>query len=80
MASSHDPWTFEKLFRYLKSPQAVVPGTKMSFAGLRSAQQRIDLLDWLRTKSDNPVAIPPPGQSKPEAAQQPAQNAPPKKQ
>ncbi len=81
MASNHDPWTFEKLFRYLKSPQAVVPGTKMSFAGLRSAQQRIDLLAWLRTKSDNPAPIPPPAQSKPQAPQQqPAQNTPPKKQ
>jgi len=60
MASSHAPWTFETLFRYLKSPQAVVPGTKMTFAGLPSAQDRIDLIAWLRTQSDSPVPIPPP--------------------
>ena len=60
MSSSHAPWTFEQLFRYLKSPQAVVPGTKMSFAGLPSAQDRIDLIAWLRTQSDSPVPIPPP--------------------
>jgi cytochrome c len=60
MSSSHAPWTFESLFRYLKSPQAVVPGTKMSFAGLPSAQDRIDLIAWLRTQSDSPVPIPPP--------------------
>ncbi|HLY07442.1 MAG TPA: c-type cytochrome [Rhizomicrobium sp.] len=60
MSSSHDPWTFEKLFRYLKSPQMVVPGTKMTFAGLPSAQDRIDLIAWLRTQSDSPVPIPPP--------------------
>jgi len=60
MSASHAPWTFESLFRYLKSPQAVVPGTKMSFAGLPSAQDRIDLIAWLRTQSDSPVPIPPP--------------------
>ncbi|HEY5048424.1 MAG TPA: hypothetical protein VII49_10425, partial [Rhizomicrobium sp.] len=38
MMANHDPWTFEKLFVYLKSPATMVPGTKMSFAGLASAQ------------------------------------------
>jgi cytochrome c len=60
MNASHDPWTFDKLFAFLKAPQAVVPGTKMSFAGLRSAQDRINLLAYLRTQSDNPEPIPAP--------------------
>jgi cytochrome c len=60
MSSSHDPWTFEKLFVYLKSPASMVPGTKMTFAGLRSAQDRINLIAYLRTQSDSPVPIPPP--------------------
>jgi cytochrome c len=60
MAANHDPWTYDKLFRFLKSPQADVPGTKMSFAGLRSAQDRINLLAYLRTQSDSPAPIPPP--------------------
>ena len=53
-------WTFDELFSFLKQPQAYVPGTKMTFAGLRSAQDRIDLIAYLRTQSDSPVAIPPP--------------------
>ncbi|HXM00477.1 MAG TPA: cytochrome c family protein [Rhizomicrobium sp.] len=65
MMSSHDVWDFDKLFRYLKSPQSVVPGTKMTFAGLPSAAQRINLLAYLRTLSDSPMAIPAP---KPAAA------------
>lgn len=69
MSSEHKAWTFEALFRYLKSPQAVVPGTKMSFAGLRSANDRINLIAFLRTQSDSPVAIPPPGQATPAAPQ-----------
>ncbi len=59
MSANHDPWTFDKLFEFLKQPQADVPGTKMSFAGLRSAQDRIDLLAFLRTQSDSPLPIPP---------------------
>ena len=53
-------WDYAELFRYLKSPQSMVPGTKMSFAGLRSAQDRINLLAYLRTLSDSPLPIPPP--------------------
>ena len=60
MMASHDVWGFDKLFRYLKSPQGMVPGTKMSFAGLRSAQDRINLLAYLRTQADSPLPIPAP--------------------
>jgi cytochrome c len=60
MAANHGPWTYDRLFRYLKSPQAEVPGTKMSFAGLRSAQDRLNLLAYLPTLSDSPAPIPPP--------------------
>jgi cytochrome c len=60
MAANHDPWDYAKLFHYLKAPQAEVPGTKMSFAGLRSAEDRINLLAYLRTLSDSPQPIPPP--------------------
>jgi cytochrome c len=60
MAADHGEWDYAKLFRFLKSPQADVPGTKMSFAGLRSAQDRINLLAYLRTQADSPLPIPPP--------------------
>lgn len=73
MLADHGAWDFDKLFHYLKSPQTMVPGTKMTFAGLRSATDRINLLAYLRTLSDSPMAIPAP---KPAA---PAPAAPPKK-
>ena len=60
MMTNHEPWSFDKLFHYLKAPQADVPGTKMSFAGLRSAQDRINLIAYLRTLADSPAPIPPP--------------------
>ena len=59
MMGDHAAWTFESLFKYLKSPQSMVPGTKMSFAGLRSATDRINLLAYLRTAADSPAPIPP---------------------
>jgi cytochrome c len=68
MMGDHGPWTFEKLFVYLKSPATMVPGTKMTFAGITSEQDRIDLLAWLRTQSDSPVPIPPPAPAKAAAA------------
>ena len=60
MMASHDAWTYDKLFRFLKAPQADIPGTKMTFAGLRSAQDRLNLLAYLRTQADSPLPIPPP--------------------
>ena len=72
MMSDHNPWTYETLFKYLKSPQGVVPGTKMSFAGLHSAADRINLLAYLRTEEDSPAPIPPQAPAKAAAATKPA--------
>lgn len=79
MMANHDPWTYDKLFVYLKLPAAMVPGTKMTFAGIPNAQERINLIAYLRTLSDSPAAIPAPAPAKaaapaaaPSAAQAPA--------
>lgn len=42
-------WTPEKLFQYLEAPQRVVPGTKMTFAGLSDPQKRADVIEYLKT-------------------------------
>jgi cytochrome c len=60
MKSKGGSWTFDELFKFLKSPQAYIEGTKMTFAGISSAQDRIDLIAYLRTNSDSPVPIPAP--------------------
>lgn len=66
-------WTYDELFKFLKSPAIDIPGTKMSFAGIRSAQDRIDLIAYMRTLADSPAPIPAP---KPAAAAAPAEAAP----
>jgi cytochrome c len=70
-------WTFDELFKFLKSPGAYIPGTKMSFAGLRSADDRINLIAFLRTNSDSPVAIPAPNPAAAAPAATPAKGAAP---
>jgi cytochrome c len=41
-------WTAEKLFQYLEKPMRVVPGTKMTFPGLPKAQDRADVIAYLK--------------------------------
>lgn len=58
MASSHDPWTPENIFQFIKKPSDYVPGTKMGFAGLPDPQQRADLIAYLATISPGSSAAP----------------------
>ncbi|OYU15139.1 MAG: cytochrome c family protein [Alphaproteobacteria bacterium PA4] len=43
-------WTPANLFKYLEAPQKMVPGTKMTYAGLKDAQKRADVIAFLATK------------------------------
>jgi cytochrome c len=40
-------WTVEELQAFLESPREHVPGTKMAFPGLRSEEQRNDVIAYL---------------------------------
>jgi cytochrome c len=40
-------WTVEMLNKWLENPRALVPGTKMIFAGLKTAEQRADVIAYL---------------------------------
>jgi cytochrome c len=42
-------WTADQLYTYLEAPQKIVPGTKMSFAGLKKPQDRADVIAYLKT-------------------------------
>ncbi|MCR4283063.1 MAG: cytochrome c family protein [Bauldia sp.] len=61
MLAKHDEgltWTFENLDQFLTSPKAFVPGTAMSFAGLKRPDERANVIAYLRTLSDSPVPLP----------------------
>ncbi|XP_028128765.1 cytochrome c-like [Diabrotica virgifera virgifera] len=42
-------WTEDTLFEYLENPKKYIPGTKMVFAGLKKANDRADLISYLKT-------------------------------
>jgi cytochrome c len=44
-------WTEQELFTYLENPRAKIPGTIMAFVGLRNAQQRADVIAYLKTNA-----------------------------
>ncbi|MEI6558175.1 MAG: c-type cytochrome [Rhodospirillaceae bacterium] len=43
-------WTEDKLDAWLTSPKAVVPATKMTFAGVANADDRANIIAFLATK------------------------------
>ena len=57
-AKSGETWTYEHLDAMIHKPADFAPGTLMAFPGLPDAQQRADVLLFLRTKTDNPPPLP----------------------
>jgi len=57
-ALADKPWDYEALNAFLANPKQAVPGTKMNYAGMKKVEDRANLIAWMRTLSDNPVALP----------------------
>ena len=53
-------WTFQALDGFLANPRGWAPGTTMSYAGLRSPQDRANLIAYMREQSNDPVPLPEP--------------------
>ncbi|HEX2116765.1 MAG TPA: cytochrome c family protein [Alphaproteobacteria bacterium] len=58
MQSAPGNWTYEDLDKFLADPKAAMPGTRMTFAGVKKTQDRANLVAWLRTQADNPAPLP----------------------
>lgn len=59
LKAMHDKkWDFQALSDFLANPKAAVPGNKMAFAGMKKPEDRANLIAYLATLSDNPVALP----------------------
>ncbi|WP_333828534.1 c-type cytochrome [Pararhodobacter sp.] len=43
-------WTVETLNHFLENPRAAAPGTTMGYAGMRSLQDRLNLIAYLETQ------------------------------
>jgi len=54
MKNSGIVWGDDTLFKYLEKPKDVVPGTKMAFPGLKEAQDRNDVIAYLKQATAAP--------------------------
>lgn len=57
-ALADKPWGYEELNAFLQRPATAMPGTRMAFAGIANAQQRADVIAFLRTLDANPKPLP----------------------
>ncbi len=58
LSSAGGNWSYDELFAFLSDPKGVMPGTKMTFAGLKKPAQAAAAIAYMRTLSDAPIALP----------------------
>ncbi len=68
-------WDYDHLYQFLKGPQAYLSGTKMTFAGLSNAQDRINVIAYLHSLGST-LPIPKPKPAAKPAAPAAAPGAP----
>lgn len=69
-------WDYAELDAFLKAPQKHVQGTKMTFAGLKKQEDRINVIAYLHTLNSS-LPIPAPNPAAAAAAAAPAEGAAP---
>ena len=52
MAAVGGVWDEQHLYDFLEKPREVVPGTKMTFPGIKDGQRRADLIAYLKTQAN----------------------------
>jgi cytochrome c len=58
LQSKGGKWTFQDLYEWTKDPKAFIPGNKMAFGGIKSPQERANIIAFLDKQSDHPVPLP----------------------
>jgi cytochrome c len=54
-------WDYQHIFEFIKNPQAYIPGTKMTFVGLKKPEDRINVIAYLHTQGSSlPIPAPNP--------------------
>ena len=59
-AGKASSWTYDEMNGFLAAPARHVPGTKMTFVGLKNVDDRVNIIAYLRTMTSAPPAIPAP--------------------
>jgi len=55
LAAHGKSWSFEEMNGFLIKPKDWIKGTKMSFAGLKNAEERAAVILYMNQNSDNPL-------------------------
>jgi cytochrome c len=58
VAEKGQKWDFAALDAFIENPKGYLAGTKMAYGGLANPKTRADLIGYLASLSDNPVALP----------------------
>ena len=70
-------WDYEHIYEFVKNPQKYLPGTKMTFVGLKQPQDRINVIAFLHSKGGTlPIPAPNPAAAAAAAAPAAAATAP----
>ena len=57
MSAYGKPWSFEEMDGFLAKPKEWIKGTKMSYAGLKSAKDRASLILYMNENTDSPLPL-----------------------
>ena len=57
MAAHGKTWSFEEMNSFLIKPRDWIKGTKMSFAGLKSKNDRVAVILYMNEKTDSPLPL-----------------------
>lgn len=58
MASKGGTWDYEALDAFLTNPKGYVAGTSMGFAGINRADERANIILYMRSLAETPAALP----------------------
>ncbi len=58
MKASTGTWDYASLDQFLTDPKAYIPGTKMTFPGIKKPEDRAAVIAYLRSLSATPVPLP----------------------
>ena len=51
-------WDWDSISHWITNPKAYIAGNKMAFGGIGKPEDRADLLAYLNSQSDSPLAVP----------------------
>ena len=60
LKNSNIVWDDANMAKYMENPRTFIPGNKMAFVGLPKAQDRINLIAYMRNWAASPAPLPPP--------------------